>query len=240
MFAQFIPCKIVNLNVVPPGLVQAGQSFQVSTNLTVSCDPSVLPIVRVDLVDASSSVTLSTNSVPYYPSSSSFLASVVNQATAPQLTGSWAMQVQVTVLSSLNGQSVASTTQLFQVNVEPYTPPVTEVQTTATTATTTQTSNASFVVSTQLFSATIALENPTEATTSSQLFVNSQTTSNPTDQLFVPAAILLAGVLIFGLLILAGKRRNRKSTPMKHCGQCGAELNHNEKFCTSCGAKQAK
>ena len=207
-YAQFIPCRVVTLNLVPPPLVQAGQLFQITTNLTVSCDPSVLPVIRVDLLDATTSQTLSTNSVPYYPFSSSFTASVVNQVTARQFTGSWALQVQAYVISGLNGQTVASTAQLFQVNVEPYIPPVTEMQTTATT----QVSNPSFAVTTQLLPATTALGNITETTTSSQLAVNNQPTSTSFGQLLVPVMILLVGLAAFGLLIFAGNRRKRPST----------------------------
>jgi hypothetical protein len=234
--AQFLPCRIVTLNVVPPTLVQAGQPFQVTTNLTLSCDPSVLPVVRVDLLDATSSATLSTNSIPYYPSASSFTASVINQATARQLTGSWALQIQAYVISGLSGQSVASTGQLFQVNVEPYTPPVTEMQSTEMT---TQISESSSAVMTQLLPATTAVENVIEATTSPQLAISTQMTSSPSDQLLVPAGILLLGFVVFGLLMFARSRRRQRPRSNKHCGQCGAELLHNEKYCMNCGAKQA-
>ena len=238
--AQFIPCKIVNLNVVPSTVVQAGQPFQVTTNLTVSCDPSVLPVIRVDLLDGTSSATLSTNSVPYYPSTSSFIASVVDQATSRQLTGSWALQVQAYVISGLSGRSLASTAQLFQVNVEPYTPAATETQTTEATI---QVSSAPFAASTQLFSATIPLENQTEARAQSQNQIppNTQMVGGSTEQFLVPAAILLAGLVVFGLLIFAGGRRTRgHAASSVRCGQCGTELNHNEKYCTNCGAKQTK
>ena len=232
--AQFIPCKIANLNVVPSTMVQAGQPFQVTTDLTVSCDPSVLPVIRVDLLDATTSQTLSTNSAPYYPASSSFTASVVNQATAHQLTGSWALQVEAYVISGLNGQSVASTGQLFQVNVEPYTPPVTEMQTTEIT---TQPSNSSFANTTQLMPAATQFENAMETTTSSELAVSTQVSAGPS-QLFLPAAILLVGIVVFGVLMFAGSRRNQRPTSNKRCGQCGAELSYNEKYCTNCGTKQ--
>jgi len=169
--AQFIPCKIVNLNVVPPTLVQAGQPFQVTTNLTVSCDPSVLPVIRVGLLDATTSKTLSTNSAPYYPYSSSFPASVVSQATARQLTGSWALQVEAYVISGLTGRSLASTGQLFQVNVEPYTPTISEMQTTEMT---TQFSNPTFPLTTQVLPAATQFENATETTTSSELAASTQ------------------------------------------------------------------
>lgn len=204
--AQFIPCRIVNLNVVPPTLVQVGQSFQVTTNMTVSCDPSVLPVIRVDLVDATTSQTLSTSSFPYYSYSSSFTASVVNRATAHQLIGSWALRIQVYVINGLNGQSVASTGQLFQVNVEPYTP-TTQMQTTATT---TQFSNPSFAVSTSSSSAPTEFENTTETAVSSVLVVNTQMASSSNDQLLLPAGILIVGFVGFGLLMFAASRRKRR------------------------------
>jgi len=201
--AQFVPCKIVNLNVVPPTLVQGGQSFEVTTDMTVSCDPSVLPIIRIDLVDATTSQTLSTSSVPYYSYSSSFTASVVNQATARQIIGSWALRVQVYVINGLNGQSVASTGQLFQVNVEPYTPP-TQMQTVIT-----QFSNSSFAVSTSSLSAPTEFENSTQTAMSSVLVINTQMASSSNNQLLVPTGILLVGFVVFGLLMFAASRRKR-------------------------------
>jgi hypothetical protein len=235
-YAQFIPCKIVNLNPIPPDLVQAGQSFQVTTNLTVSCDPSVLPIIRVDLQDATNSKTLSTNSVPYYTSSSSFTLSVVNQATARTIPGSWALQVQAYAISGLNGQSVGSASKLFQVNVKPYTPPVTQMQTTeSTTRITSSLSTISIQPTTTVF------ENLTEASSSYQEAFNTETSGGFTGQLIVPAAILLIGIAAFGLLMFAGSRRGRqRAGSMTHCSQCGASLNYNEKYCTSCGSKQRK
>jgi hypothetical protein len=236
-YAQFIPCKIVTFNPVPPTLVQSGQPFQVTTDLTVSCDPSVLPVIRIDVIDATTSQTLSTNSVPYYPTSSSFTASVVNQLTARQLTGSWALQDQAYVLNGIDGRSVASTAQLFQVNVQPYTPLVTEMQTTETT---TQISNSTLAVATSPLPTTTALQNITQTTTSfqTQLAESTQATNPSTNQLLLPAAILLVGLVAFGLLMTAASRRKRSSPPKNKCGQCGTELNQHEKYCTHCGAKQ--
>ena len=235
--AQFIPCKVVNLNVVPPAVVQAGRPFQVTTNLTVSCDPSILPIVRVDLLDATSSAVISTNSVPYYPSASSFLASVVNQATARPLTGSWSLQVQVYVISGLNGRSVASTAQLFQVSVEPYTPSTTETQTTEMTA---QTSTPSTASTTQLAPAATELENKTETTISSALPVTNEAASSPAGEFLVPAAIILVGLAVFGLLMFARSRRKPRPASGVKCAQCGAELSDGAKYCGKCGAKQTQ
>jgi hypothetical protein len=235
-YAQFIPCKIVNLNLTPPTLVQAGQPFQVTANLTVSCDPSVLPIIRVDLLDEASSKTLSSTSLPYYTSSSSFTVSVVSQATARQLPGSWALQVQAYIINGVNGQSVASSSQLFQVNVEPYTPPVTEMQTTETT---TQNSSISSV-STQSLPTTTNQEVLTEAFPSTITF-NTQTTSTATGELLLPATIVLIALTIFGLLVFAGSRRGRqRSVSSNHCRQCGVELSHDQNYCANCEAKLTK
>jgi hypothetical protein len=234
-YAQFVPCRIVTLNVVPPPVVQAGQPFQLTTNLTVSCDPSVLPVVRVDLVDATSSTTLSSNSVPYYPSLSSFTASVVSQATARQLTGSWALRLQAYIISGINGQVVASTAQLFQINVEPYTSPLTETQTTEMT---TQVSNTSIETPTQISPAVTEPENTTKWTISSKLAVNNQSTTGQSNELLVPAAILLVGFLAFGALMLGANKR--KQSPGRRCVKCGMQLNHKERYCPSCGVEQAK
>lgn len=214
-YAQFLPCNIVNLTVVPPTLIQAGQPFQVTTNLTVSCDPRVLPVIRVDLLDATTFQTLSTNSVAYLPFSSSFPASVANRATARELTGSWALQVQAYVISGLNGRALASTGQLFQVNVQPYTPPVTEMQTTEMS---TEISNSPVAATAQLLPATTALGNATETTMSSELVISTQAISIPAGELLVPVAILLVGFVVFGLLIFAGRRRGLRTPSSEHRG----------------------
>ena len=235
-YAQFMPCRIVNLNLIPPTLVQTGQPFQVTSNLTASCDPSVLPVVRVDLVDAGSSRTLATTSLPYYPSSSSFTVSVVSQATARQALGSWALQVQAYVINGINGQSAASASQLFQVNVEPYTSPLTATQTAEAT---TQNSNASSV-STQVLPTTTNPEVITEALSPTLTF-NTQATSSATGELVLPATIVLLGIAVFGLLVFEGNRRRRQhSVSNNYCGQCGAELSHGQNYCPSCGARQTK
>jgi hypothetical protein len=234
-YAQFIPCKIVNLSLIPPTLVQAGQPFQVISNLTVSCDPSVLPVIRVDLLDAGNSNMLSTTSLPYYTSTSSFMVSVVNQATARELPGSWALQVQAYVINGVDGQSVASTSQLFQVDVQPYTPPVTEMQTTETTAQNYTTSS----ISTQSLPTT-NLEVLTEPLPSTITF-NTQTTGTATGELLLPATIVLIGLTILGLLVFAGSRRGRpRSVSTNYCGQCGAELSSSRNYCPNCGARLMK
>ena len=236
-YAQFIPCRIVNLTVTPSNVVQVGQSFQVTSSLTVSCDPSVLPVVRVDLIDPETSKTLSTTSLPYYSYSSSFTVSVVNQATARQVVGSWMLQVQAYVINDVNGQSAASSSQSFAVNVEPYTPPVTEMQ----TETTVQTSITSSYSSTISASSTITNQNLTETSLPSQAISNNEAAPNEIGELLLPVAIVLVGFAVFSLLMFAAHRKSPRLVPAtKYCGQCGGALEHNENYCTTCGARQRK
>ena len=236
--AQFIPCKIVNLNLTLPEIVQAGQPFQITTTLTVSCDPSILPVVRVDLVDATTSQTLATTSNPYYPSSSSFTVPVVSQATARSSTGSWPLEVRAYVLSGMNGATAASSSQLFQLNVMPYTPPVTTMQTIETT---TQASSISSAASYSFPTLTTIQENQTQALQTSQIISNTSTTPDLTGQLLPVVALVLVALAIFALLFYAGGKRARKSIAGgKYCGQCGSEIEGSSTFCTNCGAKQTK
>jgi len=231
--AQFIPCKIVNLNLTLPNIVQAGQPFQITTTLTVSCDPSILPVVRVDLVDATTSQTITTTSNPYYPTSSSFTVPVVSQATAHSSSGSWALEVRAYVLSGVNGATAASSSQLFQLNVVPYTPPVTTMQTIEITTTISSIPSAA---SYSFPTLTTIQENQTQALQTSQI---ASATPDLTGQLLPAVALVLVALAIFALLFYAGGKRGRKSiVGGKYCGQCGSVIEGKPSFCTNCGAKQ--
>jgi len=236
--AQFIPCRIVNLKLTLPDLVQAGQPFQITTTITVSCDPSVLPVVRVDLVDATTSRILTTTSMPYYPSSSSFIVPVVSQTTARSSPGSWGLQVEAYVVNGVNGATAASSSQLFQLTVTPYTPPVTTMQTIATT---TQVSSISSVASySSLLTSASTQENQTQALQTSQITFSTSTTPDVTSQLLPAAALVLVALAIFAILFYAGGKRSRSGVGNTFCGKCGAKLEGNSSFCTNCGADRAK
>jgi len=232
-YAQFVPCKIVNLNPVPPTSIEAGQPFQLTTNLIVSCDPSVLPVVRVDLLDAQTAKVLSTASRPYYTPSSSFTISVVDQADARQLPGSWALEVQAYVINGITGQAVASASQLFQVNVDPYQTPVAEMKTTESTAWTSSNS----AISTQVLPTATTQEVVTEALPSTQTTFSAPASGTVTTEWLVPGLTVLVGLTIFLVLAFARHRREQRSG-ISYCSQCGSELGCNQKYCTSCGTRQ--
>jgi hypothetical protein len=238
--AEFIPCRIVNLTLTPPALVEAGQPFQVTSKLTISCDPSVMPVVRVDLLEASTSKILSTISQPYYSYTSSFIISITNQATAPQSVGGWDLEVSAYVINEINGQSVAQTSQLFQVNIEPYTATTTSSQTLQVI---TQTSPiTASTITYQTLPATASQQANTGAVTSTTpITFTPQTAGTNPEDFVLPALILLAGVVVFLFFMFAGRRRAEQPFGLvRHCWQCGNVLNQNDNYCTKCGTSQNK
>ena len=206
-FAQFAPCKIVNFDLSSPQVIQAGQPFQISTKLTVSCDPSAVGgfRVRVDLLNASSLKTLSTVSTPYFLSSLSFVVTLVNQATAPQATApSWALQIQAYVLNP-DGYSLAQTSYLFQVAIEPYTPPA---STTQTTEAATYYSVTQPTVTNQSALASTYEPLVTSVTSSTQIAFSTQASGGASADLLLPLTIVLLGIAVLVGLLLASRKRS--------------------------------
>lgn len=240
--AQFIPCNIVNLSVSAPDSVQSGQLLQVTTTLQISCDPSIYPVIRLDLLDGRTSNVLSSASVPYPPSLSAFTVTGINQATAPSATGNWRVEVQAYVINGITGRVAASSAQSFSVNVVPYTPSV--------TITTQESPTISISVVTAI---TPTLSSPTTsqaAVTESQMTQPSQTSSSASTSntsvgydftQLLPVALVVVVLGIIGIFIVGARKRRPKSNPTHsgYCGQCGAELLRDAKFCGKCGAKQS-
>jgi len=113
------PCSILNLNLTIPAIVQAGKPFTVVSTMTVWCT-GFLPNVRVDLVDATSYQILSTSSLLLqYSSSGSYLVSIMDNALARNIPGSWALVVQAYIIDRGSGYSVGRWSQLFQLVVLP-------------------------------------------------------------------------------------------------------------------------
>ena len=87
--------------------------------MTVWCT-GFLPNVRVDLVDATSYQILSTSSLLLqYSSSGSYLVSIMDNALARNIPGSWALVVQAYIIDRGSGYSVGRWSQLFQLVVLP-------------------------------------------------------------------------------------------------------------------------
>lgn len=236
-YSQFIPCNIVNLSISHPDLVPAAQPLQVTSTLTTSCDPGTFYVIRVDLVDAGTTRVLSTVTYPYYPASSSFITPpIVNEVTAPMFTGNWALEVKAYVSSGLSGQTVASTSQLFSINIVPYTPSTTTMQAVTTTST----------VPTSSFSQTSTTSSTSQETFATQAFSSTSTQNiDQTGTIGRAAAVIALAFVIIGILTI-GRRRQRtakerkeRTTGMKYCGYCGTKLQENAQFCGHCGAKQS-
>lgn len=228
-------CHIANLRIDRPDSVPAGLTLQVTSTLTASCDPYAFYLVRVDLVDVNTVSVLSTASYPYYPIASSFTTTFVNNATARIVTGSWALKVEAYVINGRSGQVVASTSQLFTVNVVPYSPPTTTVRTSTATvsfSTTFSESTPTLVASQGVSTTEIHLSTaPSQPVELSSLWP------------VTAAVILVALVAILALIITMRRNKGQQSKipemASKFCVSCGKKIQVNARFCGHCGAKQS-
>jgi len=236
VYSQYVPCNIVNLAPTGPPTVGAGQTLQVTTAVTGSCDQSMFYAVRVDLVDGRSSQVLSSIVFPYAPVSAVFTISITNKATAPTVLGTWVLQVNAYLIASVNGAVVASSHVLFNVVVVPYSAPTTTTEPMVANSTTTlsmmpTTSQMTSIVSNQssftTFSSPAAPEN-----------------GNLTITFAAVAAIVIVLAAIFVILLSRRKRATQKPQPqgsgdVKYCVHCGTRLMAADEFCGHCGTKQA-
>jgi len=203
-FSQFIPCSIIINSLRYPNSVPAGQSVQVLTTVTSSCYPSTPYAIRVDLLDGTTLRTLSSATIPYNSTSPSFVTyPVVNEVTAPSSSGPWVLQLQAYVVGVLSGQVVTSTSDQFNINVTPYTPPSTTTATTTTTTAVTTT-------------ATSLSQTSSPSTSTRQVIpLNSTSTFSPiitqntdmTSTLLIAAAV--TAVLIGAIAVIAIERHRR-------------------------------
>jgi len=237
-FSQFIPCGVIINSLRYPDSVPAGQSVQVLTTVTSSCYPSTPYAIRVDLLDGTTLRVLSSATIPYNSTSPSFVAyPVVNEVTAPSSSGPWVLQLQAYVVGVLSGQVVASTSDQFNINVTPYTPPsATTVITTTRTAVTTTATSLSQTFSSSTSTRQVILLN----STSTFLPIITQNT-DMTSTLLIAAAV--TAVLIGAIIVIAVERRRNTvvsktqgTAKANFCGHCGTELKRNEAFCGNCGA----
>ena len=200
--SQFVPCEIVNVSITHPNSVPEGQTLQVTTSLTASCDPSVFYVLRVDLVEQPSGTVLSSVKLPYYPTVSSFTRPINNTATAPMSIGPWVLQSQVYIINGLNGQTAGSSQQQFVVDITQYNPQTTTSVFSA--ANTTQVSLSS------TFSTQTALSSATSTISLIPTFATNETTAQPENSVIEAlVVILLVGAATFFLIMW----RRRPPTP---------------------------
>ena len=216
----------------------AGQTLQVTTAVTGSCDQSMFYAVRVDLVDGRTSKVLSSVVFPYVPVTAGFTVLINNSATAPTTLGTWVLQVNAYLIAAMNGGVVASAHQLFSVVVVPYTPPTT---TTTFEEMTTNSTTTLSLMSTNSINQTSIGEVSFASSTSPAMSENTNQTSST---LGIVAAILvvLAVIVIF---ILSKRKHTTTQKPLpqqanlKYCEHCGTKLNATDEFCGHCGSKQS-
>jgi hypothetical protein len=237
VYSQYSPCNIVNLAPTGPPTVGAGQTLQVTTAVTGSCDQSMPYAVRVDLADGHSSQVLSSVVLPYAPLAAVFTVSVTNKATAPTTLGTWVLQVNAYVIASINGAVVASSHLLFSVVVVPYTPPTTTTEQVTTNSTTT--------LSMMLINSTVQMTSNSEtslAASSSSAAAPENTNQNSSAIALATIVMVLAAIFI---IMLSRRKRVTSQKPqpqplvnVKYCVHCGTKLEAGDEFCGHCGIKQ--
>ena len=214
----------------------AGQTLEVTTAVTGTCDQSMFYAVRVDLVDGRSSKVLSSVVFPYAPVTAGFTVSITNKATAPTNLGTWVLQVNGYLIASMNGAVMASAHQLFSVVVVPYTPPTT----TTTEQMTTNSTTSLTLMSVNSPSQMTSIVEPSFVTSVSS--ATSENT-NQSSTLAIVAAILV--ILAAAVIVMLSRRKRtatqkppQQSANVKYCVQCGTELAAADEFCGRCGSKQ--
>lgn len=242
VYSQFSACNVVSLAPTGPPTVEAGQTLQVTTAVTGSCDQSLFYAVRVDLADGRSSQVLSSVVFPYVPVIPVFTVSITNKATAPTTLGTWVLQVNVYLIAAMNGGVVASAHQLFSVVVVPYTatPTTTEQMITNSTTTLSQISTNS---TNQAAQTSANSTNETLVATSTSSAAAPETVNQGSSFATVAVVVVILAAIIIVILSKRKHATNQKLQPqlradVKYCEHCGTKLSATDEFCGHCGTKQ--
>jgi hypothetical protein len=94
-------CGVVNLRVQRPETALAGGMIQISSIVTVGCIYST--ILRVDLVDSGTNTILSSVYWSYNPEMGNVSPPLVNNATAPNELGYWALSIRANLGGTTSG-----------------------------------------------------------------------------------------------------------------------------------------
>jgi hypothetical protein len=236
VYSQFVPCNIVNLAISGPPAVGVGQTLEITTIVTGSCDASMFYAVRVDLVDAHSNEVLSKVIFPYAPVTIGFSVPITNKVTAPSVLGTWVLQINAYLIATLNGGVADSSQQLFSVNVVPYVTPTT----TAQVATNSTTFSEMFTTSQMTSTRETTSEMSTMSTSSSS--AAAQENVNPTSIVAIGAIIAIIVVIVLMLLkrkpATTSRPQAMPAENVRYCGHCGSKLEMADEFCGHCGTKQ--
>jgi hypothetical protein len=198
--SQYVPCDIVNVTLSYSDPAPAGQPIQITSRVTVSCEMYAYYLIKVELADRSSKLVLSSSTYSYYATTSSVVATLTNDATAPQTAGNWPLQINVIVTRQQGGQVMASTSQIFSITVVPYTQTLTTTQEVSTTTNTETLSSATSVTSTGVSS--VQTSRPTTSTQNTGI-----PSGLPTNAQL--AVILVIGAMVFALYLMRKRAKRR-------------------------------
>ncbi len=236
VFAQ--RCQVFQFNANYPPTVAPGQTFQVTSTISLACFQwrSSYYGGRVDIVDPGSNyiLSISTFMIGVMPS---VTATVSNSVTAPQILGSWDLQLILYIFD--RGGIVESFNR--PVNVQVRAQGVSTPQ--QTTSTVSTTSSRISTTSSQTTGLTaVASETITMTTTShtAPLGYGGPLAAFTQNSLIVIAVLVLLVILLATLAMRASVGR---SAPQQiglsqvFCSMCGARNPLTDEFCVSCGNK---
>jgi len=230
--SQYIPCEVVNLSVTYPNSVPEGQTLQVATSITASCDPSFFYLLRIDLVEQPSGTVLSSVKLPYYPTASGAIKPINNTVTAPSSIGPWVLQTQVYLINAVNGQVAGSSQKQFVVEITQY-----ASQTTTSVYSAASTPQISVFSS---FSTQTVLSSAISTLSLMPALTTSEATVQPTNLIIEALTLLLLGGAAVFFFVMWRKRSPapelQAQPKMNYCTQCGAKLIDNNTVCGKCGA----
>lgn len=226
------PCQVFEFDVNYPASVAPGQTFQVTSTISLACYQwRTYYGGRVDIVDPASNTILSTSTfeIGVMPN---VTATVSNSATAPQTQGSWDLQLILYIFEG--GGIVESINRPINIQVRAQSVSTTQQTTSTVSTTSSQTTGPT----------AIASETSTMATTTT-----SQTATLGTGELLAPLTqnslivilILTLLVILLAALVLRARAqrfaRQQIGLSQVFCGKCGAANSVTNEFCVSCGNK---
>jgi hypothetical protein len=234
VYAQ--PCKVFQFDADYPLAVAPGQTFQVTSTISLTCYQwRTYYGGRVDIVDPASNTVLSISTFEI-GTMANVTATVSNSATAPQTEGSWDLKLILYILES--GGIVESVSRPIKIQVGAQSVSTTQ----QTTSTVSITSSEISTTSSQTTGSTVVASETSTMTTTSQtaLGTGGVLAALMENSLVVMAALVL---LVVALAVLAMRTRGRRPAPQEiglsrvFCGRCGARNAVTNEFCISCGNK---
>ncbi len=239
-FASILPavhadnCTLQITSVNYPAKTDPGQSFQVKTQVTVTCQTSAYLAGRTDLEDTENILSTGFLDIGQFTSSGGTkTVTASNSAIAPSASGSWNLVVKVTIYDPRSGGPLQQV--IVAAASWPFTIQVGQTTQTETTSILVQTTTSATTItseSTTLASASIS-PSPSQVTMT-ETVTETQAMVITTERFYATLTIALAMGILLGILVPILMQRWRR-TPA--CPNCRYKYPRDSVYCPSCGQK---